>query len=84
MGCFVLQRSIVFKWLAAVAMELGQNDLPVYLTVMLQPLVQELTSQTPNQGKSTDLNLQQQQSHFDFPMIEVGSEYTNIYYNWYT
>jgi U3 small nucleolar RNA-associated protein 20 len=44
-----IKRSSVFKWLAAVAIELGQKRLPEYISIMLQPVVRELTSQTPNQ-----------------------------------
>ena len=40
----VLQRKSVFTWLAAVAVDLGKEELPSYLPLMMAPLVREFTS----------------------------------------
>ena len=47
----MLQRKSVFTWLAAVAVDLGKEQLPSYLPVMMAPLVREFTDASSKDGK---------------------------------
>ena len=49
--CVLPQRSCVFKWIGAVAIELG-NDLPTYLTQLLAPLYREESDSTNTAGST--------------------------------
>ena len=46
-----MQRSSVFKWMAAVSLELGSDRLPDYLPLLLPPLVAEIASNAADEGK---------------------------------
>lgn len=48
---FVLQRTCVFKFLGAMAMDLGKERLGPYLTTVITPLYRELDSTYADQGK---------------------------------
>ena len=48
---FVLQRMGVFKWLAAIALELGSNRISTHLQTMMTPVVREFTNQSIPDGK---------------------------------
>lgn len=48
---FVLQRTCVFKFLGAIAMDLGKERLVPYLTTIITPLYRELDSTYAEQGK---------------------------------
>lgn len=48
---FVLQRTCVFKFLGAIAMDLGKERLGPYLTTIITPLYRELDSTYAEQGK---------------------------------
>ena len=47
----IIQRNSVFKWLAAMGLELGQTRIKQHLPTMLRPLVREYTDSSGNEGK---------------------------------
>jgi hypothetical protein len=53
---FSLQRSSVFKWMAAVSVDLGGDNLPEFLPLMLPPLFKVITDTSSVAGKICNLS----------------------------